>query len=88
MFIKNKQHPSPWEEPKRTLTVKDYRYFHTKDDLINSPYHTSTKTTMFFQPELPRHTPTPLPDPNELAEISKVESRDRFNRRLIEREQV
>mmetsp|Transcript_20253 Transcript_20253/g.37792 ORF Transcript_20253/g.37792 Transcript_20253/m.37792 type:complete len:348 (+) Transcript_20253:7646-8689(+) len=88
MFIKKKLYPSPWEEPKRTLTVKDNNYFHTKQDLWNSPYHTSPKMAKFYQPELPSHTPSPPTEAKPIAEISRVESRERFKRRLVEREQL
>lgn len=89
MFIKKKLHPSPWEEPKRFLTVKDNNYIHTKDDKWNSPYHTSSKMAKFYMPELPTHIAMPPNEDNKsIAQVSKAESRKRFKRRLMEREQV
>lgn len=89
MFIKKKLFPSPWDEPPpRNLKVKDYHYIHTKDDVLNSPYHSSAKTTQFYKPELPTFYTPPNPEVKPIAEISKVEGRERLKRRLISREQA
>jgi hypothetical protein len=88
MFIRKKLYPSPWEEPKRKLVVKDNNYFHTKDDLWNSPFHTSPRLSKFYQPELPTYTTTTPQEATIYPSISRAESRERFKRRMIEREQV
>jgi hypothetical protein len=86
MWVKKQLYPHPWETPATKLVVKDNHYFHTKHDLLNSPFHTSAKQAQFYQPELYTYTPSPQPSVNSYAEISHLQSKSRLMRRKAERE--